>query len=79
MKEVDFTECKFIKEQLRFLFFKDFCKDCFIIKRAYGKLSNDGKIFYKWYLYSHINIDLNKKNIIWSFLNDDITYEELVK
>ena len=79
MKDADFIECKFIKEELRFLFPDDFYKDRFIIKRGYDKLSNNGKIFYKWFLYSNTHTNIYQKNCIWDFLNGDITSEELMK
>ena len=71
MDDVDFTECRFIRDELRFLFFKDFCHDCYIIKRLYKNLSDNGKIFYKYYVYSNINISIGQKNAIWEFLNGD--------
>lgn len=71
MNEFDFTECRFIKEELRFLFYNQFVKDCFIIKRGYNKLSNNGKIFYKYYVYAGINTTLGQKNAIWEFLNNE--------
>lgn len=79
MKDVDFTECKFIKEELRFLFLKDFCKDRFIIKKEYNKLSSNGKIFYKWFLYSNIYTNLYQKDCMWDFINGNITNKEFLE
>lgn len=71
MKDVDFAECRFIRDELRYLFYKDFCEDCYIIKRQYNKLSNNGKIFYKYFVYANIYTTLMQKNVIWEFLNNE--------
>ena len=70
MIDTDFSECRYINDNLIFLFYKDFCKDCYIIKRQYQKLSKDGKIFYKYYIYSNIHTTIGEKNAIWNFLNN---------
>ena len=71
MKDIDFSECRFIRDELRFLFYKDFCKDCFIIKKEYKKLTSNGKIFYKYFVYANIYMTLQQKNTIWEFLNNE--------
>lgn len=80
MNDTDFKECRFIKNELRFLFYNDFCKGCYIIKRGYNKLTNEGKIFYKWFIYANIYTTLGQKNIIWEFLNNEGTeyYDNLL-
>ena len=79
MKDIDFSECKFIKEELRFLFCKDFYKDRYIIKREYDKLSTNGKIFYKWFLYSNIHSNLYQKDCMWDFLNSNMDSDKLAE
>lgn len=79
MKDSDFIECKFIKEELRFLTLEDFYEERFAIKKGYNDLKNNGKIFFKWFLYSNTHINLYQKNCIWDFLNDDITSKEFAE
>ena len=71
MTDTDFTFCQFIKEQLCFLTYTDFCKNAKIIKLHYIDLTKNAKIFYKWYVYSNIHIDEYHKNLIWNYLNED--------
>lgn len=78
MKDVDFKECEFIDECMRFVTYNQFCDKCQIIKYFYQAMSKRGKRFYKWYLYAQININLIQKDRIWNYLNDVITYRELV-
>lgn len=77
MTELDYKECRFIDIEMRFLDFNSFLRDAKAIKRLYSALNH--KIFYKWYVYANIHISLNRKNLMWSYLNDDITYEDLVR
>ena len=74
MKEEDYKICYFIDQEMRFYTFNDFLENANSIKRMYQVLNR--KIFYKWYVYSHI-MGLKRKDRIWEFLNDDIDYEEL--
>lgn len=74
MTENDYMECKFIDIELRFNTFESFMEDAIAIKRLYKALNH--KIFYKWYVYSHL-FSVARKNAIWQYLNDDITYEKL--
>ena len=67
----DFSECRFIKDALKFYTYKDFCTNRLAIKKMYQTLSDDGKIFYKWYVYANIHMDELKRNYIWDYLNDD--------
>lgn len=76
MTESDYKECRFIDIEMRFTTFESFMQDAGAIKRLYKALNH--KIFYKWYLYANIHISLNRKNLMWCYLNDDITYEQLV-
>lgn len=74
MTESEYRECRFIDIEMRFIAFEDFVKDAPAIKRLYRALNH--KIFYKWYVYSHM-ISVSRKNAIWQYLNDDIDYEKL--
>lgn len=77
MTELDFKECRYIDIEMRFTTFESFLEDAKAIKRMYRALTH--KIFYKWYVYANIHISLNRKNLMWSYLNDDLTYEKLVE
>lgn len=71
MKDIDFTMCSFIEDELSFLTYFDFCKNAKILKAYYDALEKDAKRFYKWYVYSNIHMDENYKNIVWDYLNSD--------
>lgn len=76
MTETDYKECRYIDIEMRFTTFESFMQDAKAIKRLYKQLNH--KLFYKWYLYANIHISLDRKNKIWCYLNDDLTYEQLV-
>lgn len=69
MVGVDFSECKFINESMRFYTYNDFCKNRKSLKMLYKVLTQDGKIFYKWYVYANIHMNETFKNAIWDYLN----------
>lgn len=69
MKDIDFSMCKFIKEQLCFLTYTEFCRNAKILKLFYEGMDDDAKIFYKWYVYSNIHMGEYFKNLIWEYLN----------
>ena len=71
MTDNDFDYCPFIKQQLCFLTYIDFCENAALIKINFLRLPNDAKIFYKWYIYANIHMDEYHKNLIWNFLNED--------
>ena len=71
MKDNDFTECLFIKKELCYLDYIEFCKNAIVLKLNYKELSKNGKIFYKWYVYANIHMTEYFKNIIWEYLNND--------
>lgn len=71
MKDIDFSICSFIKEELSFLTYFDFCKNAKILKAYYEALDKNGKIFYKWYVYANIHMEECYKNYIWEYLNND--------
>ena len=76
MKKSEYMECEFIDIEMRFYTYEDFVKNAYAIKRLYKVLNH--KLFYRWYVYSH-QISIRRKNKIWEFLNEDITYEKLTK
>lgn len=71
MSEFELIDCEFINEYLRFVTYKDFCRNCQAIKGFYNSLNKNSKRFYKWYVYANPFIDEGRKNIIWQFLNND--------
>lgn len=76
MENVDFSICKFIKENMWFFTYYDFCDNRKEIKSMYKFLHPNAKLFYKWYLYSNIHMTEHFKNLIWTYLNfDDVEYE----
>ena len=80
MQDIDFTQCEFIKENMNYLTYFDFCNSCYSIKAMYNQLNKYEKRFYKWYVYSNIHMEKKKKNAIWNFLNSNETeyYIELI-
>ena len=78
-ENVDFSKCRFIKENMWFFTFDDFKRNRKIIKEHFKSLDKDAKLFYMWYVYANINISEIKKNKIWDYLNfDDPQYELLL-
>lgn len=78
MNETDFSICPFIKENMWFFTYEDFCENRKILKQMYQKLKDDGKQFYKWYVYANINMGIQHKNKIWAFLNGEVDEIDLV-
>lgn len=73
---LDFSECKFIRMEMQYYTYYDFCDNCASIKRLFNLLSENGKIFYMWYVYANIHMDLCYKNAIWDYLNfNDVEYK----
>ena len=70
MQDFDFQFCEFIDHDMCFITYADFCNKCKTIKELYKPLNKYQKRFYKWYLYSNINMTEYLKNIIWEYLND---------
>lgn len=81
MKDVDFSICQFIRDELCFLNYYDFCKNAKILKAYYDALDKNGKIFYKWYVYANVHMDEKYKNLVWDYLNDaeEVTYTVLIE
>lgn len=67
-----------IKEELRFIGFKDFYKRSRIIKSAYMSLSLEEKWTYKYYLYSNSLISLTRLDLMWEYLNEPESSEYYV-
>lgn len=70
MKDIDFSACPFLKEELCFITYEDFCNNATIIKLIFEGLERDAKIFYKWYVYANIHMTEFFKDKIWNFLNN---------
>lgn len=77
MSDVDFRECRVIKDCLCFLTFDEFCKYRKLIVKSFAELSEDGKLFYKFYVYANIHMELNYKDAIWSYVNFPTAENEL--
>jgi len=76
---VDFSECSFIEERMKFYTYYDFCDNCNYIRKLFDSLSFNGKIFYKYYVYANTHMKTCFKNAIWDWLNgyDDGKYKLL--
>lgn len=75
--QVDFSECNFIEERMKYYTFYDFCDNCYFIKKLFNYLSPNGRVFYKYYVYANIHMDLCYKNYIWDYLNSFMGEKEL--
>lgn len=67
--EVDFSKCRFIKENMWFFTYDDFCENRKVIKKMFQEMDRDGKLFYMYYIYSNVNMGLKFKHAIWDYLN----------
>ena len=67
-----------IKEELRFIGFKDFYKRSRIIRSTYMSLSLEEKWTYKYYLYSNSLISLTRLDLMWEYLNEPESSEYYV-
>lgn len=77
MTDFDFIECEFINDYMKFVTFKGFCDNAYVIKINFKSLNRNGKQFYKWYIYANIHMREFEKNKIWDYLNGDISIAEL--
>lgn len=78
MKEDEFKECYFINSEMKFYTYTDFLQNCDAIKRLYDKrLTTNGKIFYKWFVYANIHLTIGQKNKAWDYLNEYCDKKEL--
>ena len=67
----DFTQCRLIEERMRYADIYDFANASAVIKARFKLLSSEGKLFYKYFVYAHVNTTPDEKNVIWDFLNDE--------
>lgn len=80
MDEIDFSICSYIEQTMWVITYNDFCDRRVGLKRLYKKLTDDQKIFYKWYIYSNVHMTEPFKNAIWDYLNDyDVDGLELMR
>ncbi len=79
IESVDYSICPFIKENMWFFTYYDFCDNRKVLKKMYNELDKNAKQFYKWYVYSNIHMDLTYKNKIWDYLNGFDEGSELLK
>lgn len=80
MIKTDFSQCRFIHENMWFITYTDFCMNRNAIKRLYEQLNEDGREFYMWYVYANIHMKENFKNAIWDYLNGyDLNAVELMR
>ena len=81
MKDIDFTMCPFIRNELCFLTYFDFCKNAKVLQAYYQILDNNAKRFYKFYVYANIHMNEYFKDRIWEYLNnpDDEYYITLIE
>lgn len=77
LEEKDFYSTSFVDYELRWMLIDEFMKNSEIIKYSYSHLTYNQKQLYKWYVYANIHIRLAEKDRIWSYLNDDITLNDL--
>ena len=72
LSKTDFSQCRFIEDCMRYSDIFDFIKIGHIIKIRFEKqLDDNGKIFYKYFVYAHTNTTRRQKNAIWDYLNGD--------
>ena len=67
-----------IKDEMRFIGFKDFYKRSRKIKSMYDRLSLEEKWTYKYYVYSNALISQNRLDLIWEYLNEPENSEYFV-
>ena len=79
MNNIDFSECEFIDDNLKFYTYYDFFENRKAIKKLYNKLSRNGKLFYMWYVYSNVHMDERYKNATWDYLNDYESDEKMIE
>ena len=67
-----------IRDEMRFIGFKDFYKRSRKIKNMYERLSLEDKWTYKYYVYSNALISQNRLDLIWEYLNEPENSEYFV-
>lgn len=68
--KVDFSQCRFIKEEMWYFTFNDFCQNREALKKLFKEMDKDGKLFYMYYVYANVNMQMKFKHAIWDYLND---------
>lgn len=77
---VDFSECRFIEDNMQYVNYYDFCDNCRAIRRLYEAMKPNGKVFYHYYVYANTHMKLCFKNAIWDYLNGyDDSMENLME
>ena len=66
---MDFSECRFIEEAMKYYTYFDFCDNRRTIRLLFNVLTEDGQLFYKWFVYANIHMNETYKNAIWDYLN----------
>lgn len=80
MNNTDFSQCRFIHENMWFITYTDFCDRRDGIKRLFEQMDDVGKEFYMWYVYSNVHMKEQFKNAIWDYLNGyDLYASELMR
>lgn len=59
-----------VREDMKFINFRDFYKRRDVIKYAFDTLSHDERYIYKLYVYSNRLINESRLDRIWEFLNE---------
>ena len=59
-----------VKENMKFIGYRDFYKKHSMLKEMYIQLSKDDKRIYKYYVYSRRQLRECTCDLIWRFLND---------
>lgn len=73
---IDFSECEFIRTEMWYYTYLDFCDNRRALKRLFRNLGKISKRVYMYYVYANIHMDTKYKNAIWDYLNfDDPQYE----
>jgi len=67
----DFSQCRLIEERMRYIDIYDFVKASQVIKERFKRLTTEGKMFYKYFVYAHLGTNETEKNAIWDYLNDE--------
>lgn len=67
----DFTQCRLIEERMRYADIFDFVRVSAILKTRFERLTDDGKLFYKYFVYAHKGTNEAEQNAIWDYLNGE--------
>lgn len=71
MKEdIDFSFCDFIEEYMWFFTYYDFCDNRHYLKKVFETFTTNERVFYRYYVYANVHMDMQYKNAIWDYLND---------